>query len=154
MTKKFICDGMLGKLCKLLRVCGVDTSYSNQGTTILLQARKENRIILTRHTRLRGKTGVFFLQTSNPTEQLKIVIVQHKLQNSVEGLTRCLECNHKLTSVSRASVKGKVPYFTFKNFFKFAQCPECQRVYWKGSHYKKMIKEIQNTLSSISNDQQ
>jgi uncharacterized protein with PIN domain len=94
MAMKFICNGMLGKLCKLLRICGIDAAYSNQGMAILLEARKENRIVLTRNTRLQTKKGVFFVQT----------------------------------------------------FDEFALCPNCHRVYWKGSHYKNMTKDISNLL--------
>jgi uncharacterized protein with PIN domain len=39
-----------------------------------------------------------------------------------------------------------VPYFTYKHFDEYAQCPQCDRVYWKGSHYKNMLKEVEAIL--------
>jgi len=146
MTKKFICDGMLGKLCKLLRICGIDTLYSNKGMTILLEARKENRVVLTRSSQLRDKEDIFFIQTSNPAIQLKDVVTHYDLQNDIQLFSRCIICNSKLKSVSKESVRERVPYFTYQHFDEYAQCPDCGKVYWKGSHYKNMLKEIEDIL--------
>lgn len=143
---------MLGKLCKFLRICGIDTLYSNQGVAILIEARKRNRTALTRNTRLRGKDGIYFIQTSNPATQFKEVITKYNLQNEIQPFSRCIECNRKLKSVAKESVKDKIPYFTYKNFDEFALCPGCQRVYWKGSHYRRMIEEIKDMLCIIPND--
>lgn len=146
MSKKFICNGMLGKLCDLLKVCGIDTLYSNQGMAILLKARRERRIILTKNTRLHGKEGIFFIETSIPHVQLKDVITKFDLHNELQPFSRCIICNKELVAVDKKSVKDKVPYFTYKHFDEFAMCPNCQRVYWKGSHYKRMLKEIRKIL--------
>jgi uncharacterized protein with PIN domain len=142
MSKKFVCNGMLGKLCKLLRICGIDTLYSNRGTAILVEARKENRIILTMNTRLSGKEGVYFIEDTNPQIQLERVITEYKLQRMIQPFSRCIECNEKLVPISKDAVRDKVPYFTYKHFDDFAMCPGCQRVYWKGSHYKNMLKDV------------
>ena len=146
MAKKFICNGMLGKLCNLLRVCGFDTSYSNQGMSILLQARREGRIILTKNTRLRGKEGIFFIEATRPLIQLKNVIIEFDLQQGIRPFSRCTICNEKLVAIAKKLARDKVPYFTYKNFNEFAMCPTCQRVYWKGSHYRRMLDEIEEVL--------
>ncbi|UCG91058.1 MAG: Mut7-C RNAse domain-containing protein [candidate division WOR-3 bacterium] len=146
MAKKFICNGMLGKLCNLLRVCGIDTLYSNQGMPIVLQARREARIILTKNTRLRGKKGIFFIEATQPLIQLKNVIIEFDLRQGIRPFSRCTICNEKLVTIAKESVRDKVPYFTFKNFNEFAMCPTCQRVYWKGSHYRRMLDEIKEIL--------
>lgn len=147
MAIKFVCDGMLGKLCRLLRICGIDTLYSNEGMKILLEARKENRIVLTKNTQLRDKENIFFIQTSDPVIQLKDVIAHYDLRHLVQPFSRCITCNCRLESVSKESVKDKVPYFTFKHFNEFALCPGCKRVYWKGSHYERMLREIQDIFN-------
>jgi len=141
---------MLGKLCKLLRMCGIDTEYSEKGIALLLESRKENRTILTANTRIRGKKNVLFIQTSQPMAQLREVIARYKLQNELQLFSRCLECNSKLKPVSKESVRDKVPYYTYKNFEKFVICPSCQKVFWKGSHYKNMTQEIKKILGSIT----
>jgi uncharacterized protein with PIN domain len=142
MKPKFICNGMLGKLCKLLRMCGIDTEYSNEGARILLAARKEGRIVLTRNTHLKDRTHVTYIDSSDPNQQLSQVITQFGLEGGFNPFSRCIECNGVLQQVSKNDIKGEVPYFTYTHFEEFAQCPVCHRVYWKGSHYKNMCAEM------------
>jgi len=137
---------MLGKLCKLLRICGIDAAYSNQGMAILLEARKQNRIVLTRNTRLQKKKEVFFMKTSDPVEQLEHIISEFKLKNRIEPFSRCIECNCKLKAVDKTLIRNNIPYFTYQHFDEFALCPNCRRVFWKGSHYKKMLKDIRHLI--------
>jgi uncharacterized protein with PIN domain len=146
MAKKFICNGMLGRLCKLLRICGIDTTYTNHGIAILLEARKENRIVLTRNTRLRTEKKIFFVEDSKPVKQLEHIISEYDLKDQIAPFSRCIECNRKLRSVEKNSIKDKIPFFTYKEFDEFAICPNCQRIYWKGSHYKNMTKNINHLL--------
>ena len=146
MVKRFICDGMLGKLCKLLRIVGIDASYSNEGMAILLTARKEDRIILTRNTRLRGKEKIFFIETTRPARQLFDIISTYDLWDEIAPFARCVVCNERLIIVEKENIKDKIPYYTFNNFDKYAQCPCCDRVYWKGSHYQNMMKEVEAIL--------
>jgi uncharacterized protein with PIN domain len=148
MVKKFICNGMLGRLCKLLRICGIDTAYTNQGIAILLEARKENRIILTRNTRLQTKKMVCFVKETEPARQLEHIISKYDLQDQIAPFSRCIECNYRLQSVEKNSIKDKIPFFTYQKFDEFAICPNCQRIYWKGSHYKNMTKNIDHLLSN------
>lgn len=143
---KFLCNGMLGKLCKYLRICGVDTLYCNEGMKALLLARKENRIILTRNTQLKGKEGVFFVESEILPLQLKRIINHFNLTNSLNFFSRCLCCNELLIKVEKEKVRGSIPYYTYKNFNEFARCPNCTRIYWKGSHYEKMLREIKSII--------
>jgi uncharacterized protein with PIN domain len=145
---KFICNGMLGKLCKLMRICGINTAYSNKGKELLIQARNQGRIILTRNTRLKEKKEVFFIETSRPVDQLTLVLDTYKLRRSLSPFSRCIECNHKLEPVAKENIREKIPYYTYQHFNEFAWCPSCQRVFWKGSHYKHMIKDIADILTS------
>ncbi len=146
MAKKFICNGMLGKLSRLLRIIGVDSTYTNEGMAILLLARKEGRVIVTRNTRLRGRKGVFFLDKTVPEEQLSAVVDAYDLWSDIRPFSRCIICNDELIPIEKESVKGRVPFFTYKHFEEYAECPRCERIYWKGSHYKNMLKEVDTVL--------
>jgi hypothetical protein len=143
---KLLCDGMLGTLCKHLRICGIDAAYSNEGPKILIQARAEDRVILTRNTRLINKRGVFFLVSEDPLEQFRTVRVKFKLKGRMKYLTRCLGCNEKLRRVDKESVRERIPYYTYKNFDAFAECPICNKVYWRGSHHENMVDKIKLIL--------
>ena len=146
MTIKFICDGMLGKLCKLLRIVGIDCAYSNEGMAIIVTARKEGRIILTCNSRLRKREGVFFIEAVKPEEQLHEVVKTHGLWDEIMPFSRCIVCNQELVPVAKEKVQGRVPYYTYQNFHEYAECRHCNRVYWKGSHYHKMLGEVEEIL--------
>jgi uncharacterized protein with PIN domain len=143
---RFICDGMLGKLCKLLRTIGIDCAYCNEGMAILVKARNEGRIILTCNSHLREKENVFFIESTQSDKQLYEVVSTHGLWDEIMPFTRCIVCNERLEPVAKATVQGKVPYYTYQKFNEYAKCPKCARVYWKGSHYEKMMQEIENIL--------
>lgn len=142
----FVCNGMLGRLCKLMRMCGFDTAYSNEGTAILVQARRENRVILTRNARFKHKKDVHFLPAHDPLEQLHIVINTYDLRRSIDILSRCLSCNALLRAVDKKKVQDRVPYYTYRHFDEFSECPDCGKIYWKGSHQTRMIERITNAL--------
>jgi uncharacterized protein with PIN domain len=127
-------------------MCGIDTAYSNQGMKIILEARQQARVVLTRNTHLRDKEGVFFLESSDSHEQFQRVVEHFDLCKNMHLFSRCIECNSELKPVSKRAVQGKVPYFTYKNFDEFAQCQNCARVYWKGSHYRNMLREIEDVF--------
>lgn len=143
---KFICDRMLGKLCRLMRACGIDTLYSNHEATAIIEARRANRILVTRNTQLSNKANIYYVKSQGSLNQLKDIIEHFSLHDKLQLFTRCLECNCLLQTIDKETVKGKVPYYTYKTFQKFALCPECQRVYWPGSHYENMKKEIEKIL--------
>ena len=67
---KFIADCMLGKLVKWLRIFGYDTTYITCSTDsfLILSARKDNRILLTRDTHLIQKRNIcnfFFVKSDH-----------------------------------------------------------------------------------------
>jgi hypothetical protein len=140
---RFICDGMLGTLCKYLRICGIDAAFCNEGMKILVRAKKEDRVILTRNTRLIGRDDVFFVDTDDPREQFARVRDRFALKTKKTALlTRCLVCNEKLVRVDRDLIRERIPYYTYKKFDAFAECPKCKKVYWQGSHYKNMVEKL------------
>ncbi len=142
----FFCNGMLGKLCKYLRMCGIDTLYSNEGMKSLFQARKENRIFLTKNIKLKDKENVFFVESEILSVQLSTVIKYFNLKDHLNLFSRCLRCNEILINVTKEDIKNLIPFYTYKNFDEFAQCPKCRRVYWKGSHYQKMVQIINHLI--------
>ncbi|MEO0205655.1 MAG: Mut7-C RNAse domain-containing protein [candidate division WOR-3 bacterium] len=143
---KFICNGMLGRLCRYLRICGIDTLYSNEGIKALFMARKEGRIFLTKNTKLIDKQGVFFVDDNDPIVQVKTVIARFELIEKINFFSRCICCNELLLPVEKEKIKDRIPFYTYKNFNEFAQCPKCQRVFWKGSHYQKMVNQLKEII--------
>ena len=133
---------MLGDLCKLLRMCGIDTAYCNCGKEIFIIARKENRVILTKNSKFCGKQDVFSIEAGDPVQQLEAVIQVFKLAPLNNIFSRCLVCNGLLKSIEKPKIRHRVPYYTYQHHSKFFICAECQRVYWPGSHHENMLSKI------------
>jgi hypothetical protein len=63
-------------------------------------------------------------------------------------LSRCTICNSILEEVNKNKIKDKVPEKVFSNNDVFWFCSNCKKVYWKGSHYDKMVNKI-NKIKKI-----
>jgi hypothetical protein len=143
---RFLCDGMLGTLCKYLRVCGYDAAYSNEGLKILIRAMAEDRTILTRNTRLKGRSGIHFIAAEDPLEQFRQVRKHFNLKSRMKYLSRCLVCNGLLAPVEKEAVRDRIPFYTYRKFDDFKECPACRKVYWRGSHYENMVEQIKRIM--------
>jgi uncharacterized protein with PIN domain len=141
---KFAADAMLGKLAKWLRILGYDTSYKSdiEDESLLEAAAREGRFLLTRDTRLisRLRPGEYlFIRDNAPLDQLRQVFKELGLKAD-EGLifSRCTLCNAPLADMDREDARVLVPEYVFMNAESFKNCPSCGRVYWPGTHIKRI----------------
>ena len=151
MTEKFIADAMLGKLAKYLRMFNVDVLYFTyiEDDNLIEKAKQENRIILTRDTflikRRYFKFNKFvFIKGNYINEQLKSFNSVYKL-NMTAVLKRCLECNNVLDVIDKKKVLKRVPQYVLATQENFKICKNCNKIYWKGTHYynmKDMLMEL------------
>ena len=146
---KFLADRMLGKLAKELRMLGYDTAYyRGEGAYLLIKlAREEDRVILTRNTKLfpkRPEDHIVQIIEVKPSLQLR-ELLQKKVISLKEGapFSRCLLCNLPLDEILRDEAEGKVPDFIFYQQRQFFRCPGCLRIYWRGSHLDHMQKKVE-----------
>jgi uncharacterized protein with PIN domain len=151
---RFLADVMLGKLAKWLRLLGYDTLYSTNADDMDLVrvALAQGRILLTRDVELTHRRGVNTLLIRNELirEQLREVLRLLDLGASVElnepgAFSRCVVCNQVLRKVDRISVENRVPPYVYQTLTQFTECPECGRVYWRGSHWARIVAEIEDT---------
>jgi len=148
---RFICDIHLGRLCKYLRMLGLDTLYSNQYTPeeMIVLSRLENRIILSRSyqlTRHKEVTHSYWIRSAEPLEQIKDLISKLDLSSHADPLTRCLNCNNKLVPVEKKEISHRLQTHTAKYYKEFFNCPACDQIYWKGSHFENMLKFISHSI--------
>jgi uncharacterized protein with PIN domain len=141
---RFILDVHLGKLSRQLRLLGFDTLYSNvfEDEEIVNISVQENRLILTRDRGLlknKRVTHGYWLRSHLPELQVQEVIRQFDLFSLFKPFTRCLECNGKIVPVPKEKVTDQLPPNTRKYYRDFYQCLDCRKIYWKGSHYQKMV---------------
>ena len=106
-------------------------------------AKKEGRIILTRDRLLhkREKAPTFYLEPIDNLEQLQALQREYKIKEYSLN-SRCVVCNTLLKSVEKSKVENQIPQKVKKYFSEFEICSECERVYWRGDHYKRMMLTI------------
>jgi len=147
----FILDVHLGRLARYLRLCGFDAYYQNtlEDQKIIDIAENENRIILTRDIGILKNSRVthgYWLRSDNPKIQLKEVIKRFDLYDKINLFTMCTVCNGKLKKVRKETIQEYLLPGTKSYYNEFYQCINCKKIYWKGSHYYHMKKEIKKIL--------
>lgn len=152
---KFVLDVHLGKLAKYLRLFGFDTLYErNYQDDEIIEIATQARIVLTRDKGILKNNAVthgYFVRNTNPLKQIKEIMIKFDLFTKVAPFTRCLECNHLLASINKEAVADSLPEKTFRFYQEFSQCDECKRIYWKGTHYKKLKVFVDEFLSKEFN---
>jgi len=144
----FVLDGHLGRLASHLRMLGLDCLYETgyEDDELVRISVEEERILLTRDRLLlmhKIITQGYLLRSLNSTEQLHEVVKRYGLVRWVRPFQRCMNCNHPLEPVEKETVLRKLEPLTKKYYYDFKLCPACDRVYWKGSHYERMLEVIE-----------
>lgn len=148
---KFILDAHLGKLAKYLRIFGFNTLYKNDFSDNAIReiANRESRIILTRDRDLLNSKNVthgYYVRAIHPKEQLAEIIDKFDLYSQFNPFSRCINCNHELQEVHKMEIRDEIDSDTWKIFDDFYKCPDCNKIYWKGSHYERMNEFISQNI--------
>ena len=148
---RFLADAMLGRLATWLRILGYDAEYARGPDAALVeQARTEERILLTRDTglvRRRALPPHLFVQSDHVSEQLRQVVQALHLTPAEPGERRCPRCNVVVEPRTKAEVFGRVPDFVWSQHKSFWGCPTCGRVYWAGTHRRRMDEAIRALIA-------
>ena len=144
---RFLLDNHLGRLAAYLRMLGFDCLYRNdyqdqQLAEILL---REECILLTRDRRLLMRKAVihgYCPRSLDSLAQLTEVIQRFDLVERIGPFHRCLRCNHLLEVASKDAVLDRLEPLTRLYFDEFRICPNCKQIYWKGSHYERMLRLV------------
>jgi uncharacterized protein with PIN domain len=142
-ARRFIADAHLGRLARYLRFAGLDTLWHNawNDAELVALAAAEERIVLTRDRALLMHRDVHagcWVRDAQPLAQLADVARRYSLPLSEPGPSRCLECNAVPLPVPKAEVQDALLPNTRACFDAFWRCPGCARVFWRGSHWRRM----------------
>ena len=151
---KFVLDVHLGRLAGYLRMLGFDTLYDNRADDLELVriSSEQKRILLTRDRGVLKHSAVthgYWLRETDSRRQTEEVVRRFDLARLLRPFTRCMVCNQALQAVSKVEVCGWVPPRTLEWCEGFWECPCCRRVYWRGSHYRRMRQWVEQLAASL-----
>ena len=132
-------DRSMGRLAKWLRLLGYDTLFdSHMENRDFLSLAGQGRILITRTRSLFGRLEpkrMVAVTSGDPREQLAEVVRRLDLKmDKGKAFGRCIRCNCPVEPINREQAAGVVPDYVFVTQIDFSHCPQCGRIYWKGSH--------------------
>jgi len=146
---RFVADVHLAQLTARLRLAGFDVKAVSADEDVALLSEREGRIALTRDRELLKRKIVragCWIRSSDPDDQFVEVLGRFDLVPDVQPFTRCLRCNALLEPVSKADVLERLPEGVIPLFEDFHACPSCDRVYWRGSHYDRLQRRLEQAV--------
>lgn len=140
---RFVADAHLGGLARLLRLGGFDTLFENDyaDAVIAQLSSAEGRVVLTRDRDLlkrRQITHGCYVRTLKPASQFREVVTRLDLAGSMHPFSRCLICNGRLQNAEKSGIADRLPPSVEARHNRFTRCEDCGRVYWPGSHWRRM----------------
>jgi len=140
---RFMVDHMLIKLGKYLRILGYDAVWDPALRTheLILRANAEDRVFLTRNTRLAHQypppRRLATLTTTAPVEQLRQIVRAFDLDPASGWFSACIRCNRRLEPIpDKRAIRERVHPNVYARYERFFRCPQCGTVFWKGSHVR------------------
>jgi uncharacterized protein len=151
---RFIADAHLGGLAQLLRLAGFDTLYDNHYADAHIEALAsgEQRVVLTRDRELlkrRTITHGCYVRTLKPEAQLREIFDRLDLARSAQPFRLCLTCNVPLRRIAREEAIGRAPDGVLERHTQFVTCDVCARVFWEGSHWRRM-RELMDSVAGAT----
>jgi uncharacterized protein with PIN domain len=128
---------------RYLRMLGFDTLYDRRwsDTEIIDRALADRRIILTRDRGILKQTRVthgYWVRSHQPIAQLREVFEALHLDGQARPFSRCMACNGAIAPADRNAIRPAIDENIWRRFSEFRHCRQCGKIYWKGTHYKRM----------------
>ncbi|MFJ3532397.1 Mut7-C RNAse domain-containing protein [Streptomyces sp. NPDC090132] len=139
---RFLLDVHLGTLARRLRLLGVDAAYEYEDIgdpALATRSARERRVLLSRDRGLLHRREIWagaYVYSDRPEEQLRDVL--GRFAPELDPWSRCTACNGRLAAADKDSVGTRLESGTQRSYDVFAQCTECERVYWRGAHHARL----------------
>jgi hypothetical protein len=142
---------MLGTLSRYLRFMGYNTlsasgfaeGNTKEDTLLLNLAISDDRILLTRDAELarRGRERAVLVKSEDVMDQVRQLIDGGLIVRRVR-MSRCSLCNTVLREAAAAEIRAAEYAPRDKKGFVFFWCDQCGKLYWNGSHGKRISERI------------
>ena len=150
---KFFADVNVASVVRWLRAIGIDTAWEDAiaDGDLVRRAIEEKRYVLTLDKRLIGEwraDNVLLLQSERSREQFREIIAHFKIEIPAQLFTRCIMCNTLLRAADAEEITlGAPPPHILASQAAFYYCPACSKVYWEGSHTRRMREAIEGVFN-------
>lgn len=153
----FILDVHIGKLARMMRLLGFDCLYRNDydDSEIVDISVRHNRIILTRDRHLLQTGSVtrgYWIRSGDVDDQVGEVLRRFDLFTQIRPFRRCLLCNGPLEGVRKEDILPDLEPKTILYYNTFFRCRQCGQIYWKGTHFEKLVKRVAEWVNGSSED--
>lgn len=148
---KFVCDTMLARLARWLRIMGIEAEYYGVvDDDMLIKKRPKGAIILTRDRELAKRLEAqpcYFVRSNKIWGQIKEVTAQFGIGVDPDKmLSLCPLCGLELEAIEREGARGLVPPFVYARAKKFYICSNCAKVFWDATHTRNMKRILAQTF--------
>jgi hypothetical protein len=150
---RFALDVHLRKLASLLRLAGFDAVLLTDDAELAERSAAEGRVALTRDVGLLKRSIVQhgrWIRHTDPELQLVEVLDRFDLACEMTPFVRCMECNTLLVPVDVDAIAERLPAGTRECFTEFHRCPGCDRIYWRGSHYDRLLRLLERARTRLA----
>ena len=152
---KFVLDVHLGRLARLLRLLGFDSWFDAQSSPprLIDISVEENRLLLTRsRVMLKSKriTHGSWIRNELPRRQIEEVLERFDIYGQAKPFSRCLVCNGTLEKAAKDQVLPLLPAKTRDYATSFTRCLSCRKVYWDGTHFRKLESVVKQLLKQAN----
>jgi uncharacterized protein with PIN domain/sulfur carrier protein ThiS len=146
---RFVLDVHLGRLARSLRLLGFDCVWRNDITDeeLVEISVAEQRTLLTRDRGILKRAKVargYLVRATDRRRQTIEVLRRFDLVAAIAPFGRCLACNGVLEPVAKKEVECRLPLRTRREFDDFHRCTQCARIYWKGSHFDRLVALVED----------
>lgn len=147
---RFLCDEMLQRLGRWLRAAGYDTAIALAGVEdrdLVQQANDEARLLLTHDRHMakfrNGQGRIVLLEQNTLNDEVAELSDRFVINWQLRPFSRCLVCNTPLVPAT-ACQREQLPEGALKVSDEVRYCPHCDKLYWDGSHTRRMRHTLQN----------
>ena len=135
---------------------GFDSVFFNgeDDSVMVRQALAGGRVILTRDTGIMRRRAVtsrrvkaILIESEEPERQMRQLVSVFDLKGQSQPFTLCLECNALLENRGREYVAKRVPLYVYRTQTQYMECPECHRIYWRGTHWAAMARQLEKLVN-------
>jgi uncharacterized protein with PIN domain len=143
---------------------GCDAWYDKDGSdAVLLQRAKQDSLILLTcdvqlyRAAIARNIECFLVEGNDEPERLASLAARFNLKLNIDTeRSRCPVCGSYIKPVGKEEIASRVPPATFKIYQSFWICTNasCAKVYWQGSHWKRIEETLENARLILENRQQ